>query len=231
MRAVCSTVVLAAVAAGVTPPGQARAQTIPSPYAFVEERQEVGLYAGYMSASSGRFGYGPAGGAMFGGRYGVELAGPLSLEGLVGVVSGTRDIISPARPEGDRAVGEAAVRLGVLDVRLKLSATGARTWHGLSPFVVFGGGAAYDMAPEPAADALLEPDEVFQLGTKFVGVAGAGVRWFLTRRFALRTDGTLFLWKIRTPSGFGDAQFGFGPVAESEWVRGLSLSASLLFRW
>jgi hypothetical protein len=39
----------------------------------------------------------------------VELTGPLSLEGVVGLVSGTRDIVSPARPEGDRVMGQGDV--------------------------------------------------------------------------------------------------------------------------
>jgi hypothetical protein len=60
---------------------------------------------------------------------------------------------------------------------------------------------------------------------------GVGTRWFATDRFTLRTDALFSLWKISTPVGFGDPQYGFGPLQESEWVRGLSITGGLSFRW
>jgi hypothetical protein len=231
MRAVSPGLVAAFVAGGLMRPGEASAQAVPSPYRFVEERQEVGVFAGYLDAATGRFGYGPAGGLWLGARYGLELAGPLSIEGVVGAVKGTRDIVSPARPEGDRVVGEGDALITTIDGRLKLSVTGARSWRGLSPFLVFGGGVAFDVADQPTSDALLESDEVFEFGTTFFGTAGIGTRWFVTRRLALRTDAIFSLWKLTTPPGFGDPQLALGPVAEGEWVRGLSITGSILFRW
>ena len=231
MRVACPTLVLALVAVGVASPRQASGQTIPSPYAFIEQRQEIGLFAGYSSAGTGRFGYGPSGGRILGARYGVELSGPLSLEGAVSMLTGTRDVVSPARPEGDRVVGEADVRLTMLDARLRLSATGARTWHGLSPFLVIGGGVAFDQGKASAAESLLDADEVYEFGTKFFATIGPGVRWFATRRFALRTDATFTMWQLKTPAGFGDPTLGLVNVAESEWASGLSVSATLLFRF
>jgi hypothetical protein len=231
MRAACSTLVLALIAFGVASPRSASAQSIPSPYAFIEERQEFGPFAGYMRASTGRFGYGPSGGPLFGARYGVELTGPRSREGGVGVLTGTRDVVNPARPEGDRVIGEADVLLTMIDGRLRLSATGNRTWHGLSPFLVIGGGLAIDSAERSAAEALLDADEIYKFGTKFFTTIGPGVRWFATRRFALRTDAAFSLWQLKTPAGFGDPTLGLENVAESEWVSGLSVTATLLFRW
>ncbi len=231
MRVACPTLVLALVVVGVASPRSASAQTIPSPYSFIEERQEIGLFAGYLSAGTGRFGFGPSGGRIIGARYGVELSGPLSIEGAVGLLTGTRDVVNPARPEGDRAIGEADVRMTMIDGRLRLSATGNRTWHGLSPFLVIGGGVAFDQGEEAAAEALLDRDEVYEFGTKFFATIGPGVRWFATRRFALRTDAAFSLWQLKTPAGFGDSTLGLVNVAESEWVSGLSVSATLLFRW
>ncbi len=231
MRAACSTLVLAVIAVGVASPRSAIAQTIPSPYRFIEEKQEVGLFAGYMSAGTGRFGYGPSGGTLFGARYGVELSGPLALEAAVGVLRGTRDVINPARPEGDRVIGEADVRLTMIDGRLRLGATGNRTWHGINPFLLIGGGVAFDSGVRSAAETLLDPDEGYKFGTKFFATMGPGVRWFATRRFALRTDAVFSLWQLKTPAGFGDPTLGLSDVAESEWVSGLSATATFLFRW
>jgi hypothetical protein len=184
-----------------------------------------------MNAATGRFGFGPAGGLWIGGRYGLELAGPLSIEGVAGVVRGTRDIISPGRPEGDRVVGEADALITTIDGRLKLSFVGRRAWRGLSPFLVAGGGMAFDVAAAPEADSLLDSDEIFEFGPSFFGTIGIGTRWFATDRITVRTDALFSLWQISTPVGFGDPQLGLGPVQEEEWVRGLSITGSLLFRW
>jgi hypothetical protein len=231
MRAAFPGLLAALLPAVLTVPDGAAAQAIPSAYSFIEEGQEVGAFAGYLSAATGRFGFGPSGGLWLGGRYGLELAGPLSLEGVVGAVSGTRDIISPGRPEGDRVIGEGDVLITTIDGRLKFSLVGRRAWHGVSPFIVAGGGIAMDVAESPEADEALESDEVFDFGTSFFGTMGFGTRWFLSPRFALRADALFSLWKIKTPVGFGDPQYGFESVQEGEWVRGLSITGALLFRW
>jgi len=231
MRSAFPALLLALYAAPLFEVSEAQAQVIPSAYTYVEERQEVGLFAGSRSAGKGRFGYGPAGGQLWGARYGLELAGPLSIEGILGTMHGMRDIINPGRPEGDRVIGEGDVLLTTIDARLKLTATGNRAWHGLSPFMVFGGGVAFDLADTPAAQELLEPEDVFEFGTSFFGTLGLGTRWFVTDRIALRTDGVFSLWQLDTPPGFGGTLYGFEDVPEAEWVQALSFTASLLFRW
>ena len=230
--AVRSTIGFALVASALIAPRDVAAQRIPSPFAFIEERQEFGPYAGYMSASKGRFGYGPSGGLMVGGRYAIDLSGPLALEAVGGVIRGTRDVVNPARPEGDRVIGEADVLLTTIEGRLRLSATGARTWHGLVPFLSFGGGIVFDTEEAALIETtVLEPDEVFDFGTKFFGSVGPGVKWHVNRRVAVRSDLGFSLWKIDTPGGWGDPQYGFPSVETSEWVSGLSLTGSILFRW
>lgn len=212
-------------------PSASRAQTIPSPYTYVERRQEAGAFVGYMDAARGRFGFGPSGGMVYGGRWGLELSGPVSLEGVARLVDGTRDVINPGRVEGDRVVGDARVLLGTVDARLKFSFTGQRAWHGLSPFIVAGGGIALDLAGSAEAEAALEPADVFDFGTSFLGTAGVGTRWFATERFTLRADGIFSLWRLDTPPGFSDPARGFASVPESEWARGLTVTIGLLYRW
>jgi hypothetical protein len=206
-------------------------QSVPSAYTFIETRQEAGLYAGYMNASAGRFGYGPSGGLMYGGRYAVQLTGPMALEGAAGVVSGTRDVINPARAEGDRIVGQGDVFITTLDARLRFSATGDRAWHGLNPFLVIGAGIAFNLASAPEANAALEERDVYAFGTSFFGSLGLGTRFFLTDQFALRSDGMFSLWRLKTPPGFSDSDRGFEAVEDREWVRGLSISVSLSYLW
>jgi hypothetical protein len=219
-----------ALGAFVLAPVAVRGQSIPSAYSFVDTRQEAGLFAGYLSSNSGRFGYGPSGGLLYGGRYGVRLGGPAALEGVVGLLQGTRDIINPSQPEGSRVVGEGDVRLAMIDARLRFAATGDRTWHGLSPFLVLGAGITFDLANPPAAEDLLEERDVFDFGTSFLGTLGIGTHWYVLDRLALRTDGTFSLWRLKTPPGFSDADRPFESVDDREWVRSLGVSVSLLYR-
>jgi len=214
----------------VTPAGVG-AQTIPSPFTYIEKRQEGGLFSGYRQAETGRFHLGPDGGLLLGGRYAVELTGPLALEGTVGFLSSTREIVNPARLPGDQVIGEADVLLTTIDARFRFSFVGNRTWHRLNPFLTFGGGIAMDVASPAPEEETLEPADVFDFGKSFFGTAGAGTRWFLSDSFALRLDGIFSLWNIDTPPGFSDPSRGFGNVDESQWMSGLSFSVTLLYRW
>ncbi|MDZ7779228.1 MAG: hypothetical protein U5R14_04715 [Gemmatimonadota bacterium] len=207
------------------------AQSVPSPFTFIEKKQEAGPIFGVADAGTGRFEYAPKGGRIYGGRWGIELSGPLSLEGVGTVMDGTRNIISPGRVEGDRVIGEADVLLTTVDARFKFSLTGDRAWHRLSPFLVAGGGVVFDLEEETETDRTLEPENRFGFGTSFYGTSGLGVRWFMTERFALRLDGTFSLWKAGTPPGFSDPAYGFEAVEEDEWLHSLGLTLSTLVRW
>ncbi len=213
-------------------PSSIDAQSVPSPYSFIEARQEIGPFLGVMNASDGRFDYAPSGGLWYGVRYGLQLGnGPMSLGGAIGVVDGTRDIVDPDRLEGDRKVGEGEVQIVTAEARLRFSLTGNRAWHRLSPFVSFGGGVAFDVAGEPQANEILEERDVFEFGTSFFGTLSAGTRFFLTESIALRADGMFSLWRVATPPGFSEPDRPFEAVEDREWLRGLSAGLTLLYRW
>lgn len=231
MRPSFSTLGAVLVAALVCAPIAVDAQSIPSPYEYLERRQELGLFSGWVAVEEGRFGYGPSGGTPFGARYGIELSGPLGFEGTAAVIDGTRDVVDPGRVEGDRVIGQADALMTVVDARLRFTFTGRRSWHDLAPYFVAGGGIALDAAGESDLDSQLLPEDVFEFGTSFFGNLGLGTRWFVTDRFALRGEGTFSLWKIDTPPGFSDPQRDFGDVEDGEWLRGTWLTLTLLYRW
>ncbi len=206
-------------------------QTIPSPYRYLEERQEVGVLVGYMNIANGRFNYGPKDGTLLGVRYGIELSGPLSFEGVVQYLDGTRWVVDPARPEGDRRIGEVAADVTTVEARLKFTATGRRSWHHISPFIGFGGGMALDASPESDLDRTLLADDRFDFGTSFFGTFSGGVRWFATDRFTVRSEGVLSLWKIDTPPGYADPDRGFPEVSGGEWLLGSAVTLAVLWRW
>lgn len=212
-------------------PGAAESQSIPSPYRFLETRQEVDIFLGTLSPGTGRFDYGPQPGPALGARYGINVAGPFGLEGVVTYSPTERSIIDPGRDEGDFKVGDMPSDVIVLDARLRFSLTGNRTWHGLAPVVLAGGGVAFDAAGGNEDQEVLLADDRFKFGTSFVGMLGGGIRWFPGERFFFRTDALLFLWQLKTPRGFSDPERDFEGVEEKEWVSGPSFSLGFGIRF
>ena len=212
-------------------PTPSSGQSIPSPFDYIEPRQEIGPFAGGVTAGTGRFDYGPSGGFTYGARYALELSGPLALEGVAGVVDGERKVVDPSRLEGQQVIGTSDSRIALVDAALRFTFTGRRSWHRLAPFISLGGGMAIDLQDESDLDQTLLPADVFDFGTSFHGTLGAGTRWFITDRIAARLDGVFSLWKIDTPPGFSEPERGFENVADGEWVAGQTVSVTLLYRW
>ena len=207
------------------------AQTIPSPYRFVDTRQEAGLFAGPIQASTGRFGFGPQSAVGFGARYAVDVSGPFGLEGAVTYLPTTRDLIDPRRAEGDRIRGEADVDLLMIDARLRFSLTGRRTWNGLSPFVFAGAGGGFDLASGPELDELLREEDRFAVGFSLLGTLGGGVRWMLGESLLLRGDAQLTLWQLETPDGYEDTSLQLEAVQQVEWANNTAFTLGLAYRF
>lgn len=231
MRLSFSHLIVVPLALALTSPTVADAQSIASPFIRIDRRQEFGPIFGHMSAAKGRFGYAPSGGTLVGARYAIELAGPLSFEGVLGFVNGTRDVVDPGRVEGDRVIGEADSSITTVDVRFRFSFPGRRTWHRFSPFLSAGGGMAFDHSASTELDDAILPEDVFDFGSSFFGTIGLGSRFFLSDGLALRAEAVFSLWKVDTPPGFADPNRGFVGVSQGEWLEGTSLIATLLYRW
>jgi len=224
-------IVATAVVLLISSRSAATGQTIPSPYRFFETRQEVSASGGRISPGTGQFGYGPGPGHMTEVRYGLELSGPLSVEGVVSWIPTTRDILDPSWLGGVRTVGSADVQLLSADVRFKLSLTGTRTWHNLNPFFFAGAGIVRDMAEVSSLELDLAEEDRFEFGTSFLGLLGGGLRWFVKDPWIVRVDAGLRMWKLDAPNGFRLVQRGFGDVGTSEWANANSVSIALGYRF
>ena len=183
-------------------PAPATAQRIPSAYRFIETAQEAGASLFTLTPRAGIFGFGPRGGRVTGSYYQVRVGGPFSLQGNLGYLPTTRDVIDPRRDEGDRKIGEADVTLATADVRLQFTLTGPRTWYRLAPHLFAGGGIAMDLAPDQDIDTVLDEDDRFSFGPSFLGSLGAGIKFFPVDRISLRAEGIVTYWKVNTPRGF-----------------------------
>ncbi|MBI4519389.1 MAG: hypothetical protein HY701_01015 [Gemmatimonadetes bacterium] len=128
-------------------------------------------------------------------------------------------------------MGEADVQLGLIQAAVQLTPVGDRTWHGLAPFLLIGGGVGFDLAGDQIIDNRIAADDRFQFGTTFVGDLGAGLRWVPTRSWGLRTDARFTLWQLDTPVGYRRAGRGLGTVEENEWVSGLILTVGVVFNF
>lgn len=214
-------------------PATVRGQDIPSPYRYIETAHELGVFGGILSPGTGQLDLGPKEGPAAGVRYAIELAGPLSLEAVGRALITERDVRDPRRAAGEEVRGTGDVLLTSADVRLKFSLTGRRTWHGFGPYVWAGGGVAFDLAGDPAADQDLLPEDRFDFGTSFLGLLGLGVRWIPRDDIELRVDGEFDLWQLDTPPGYLDAERGLftDPIPENEWVSALGLTLGAAYRW
>lgn len=212
-------------------PHAVTAQTIPSPYRFIEERQAVDLQAGYLVASPGQFDFGPKSGPLAGARWGILVGGAFAIE-LGGWYSPTtRDVIDLQRDEGDRRVGEADMQLvaGLADLRFNL--VGDRTWNRLTPYLTVGGGLLFDVSGSQNADLLLEPDQRFNLGTSILARGGAGTTLILTRHLELRGDAVFQLYQVDTPGGWLQLEPELGPLPRDQWVNGWALTLGAGWRF
>lgn len=212
-------------------PRSSSGQTIPSPYRFIETRHEAGAFGGILEPDTGPFGFGPGQGILSGLRYSIELSGPFSLEGVTSVLLGERDVVDPRRAEGSRVVGRADTRLTSLDGRLKFALNGRRTWHGLGPYLLAGGGVVFDLAGESPADRELEDRDRYSFDTSFLGILGGGIRFLPSERLQFRVDAESRFWKLRTPAGFSDQDLNLGPVSREQWVSGLGLTLGAALRF
>ena len=200
----------------------AAGQNIPSPYTFIEYSQEWAVFRGKSDLNPGQLGLGPQDANTYGGRYAVAFGGALNLDVDGTLVYSTRDVLDVSRPVDDRSLGRTDLNILLFDLKLRINLTGQRAWHGLQPFIMFGGGVAF---PAPTEDRTLEldsdmpEDEWYEFGTRFAGSFGGGVNFHVSNRISLRLDGVMNLWKITTPVGWQTvAADPLGENPAGEWV-------------
>jgi hypothetical protein len=159
----------------------ASAQRIDSPYRFLDHSQSLGVYGGYLNAAEGRIGAGPQSAPIFGATWHLRVSGPFALGVDIGLSPSSRTVRDTSFVVEDSswtAVGDADMTLLVAMANLRFNVTGARTWNGLQPFLLFGAGVAVDLSGTSEVDLEVESNARFSHGTSFAGQLGAGLDWF-----------------------------------------------------
>ena len=209
-------------------------QNIPSPYAPVEHSQAWAVFVGKSDLNPGRLGLGPQNATTAGGRYAVAVGSAINLDVGGTLFMSTRDVLDVSRPVDDRSLGTTDIGVLLFDLGLRVNLTGQKAWHGLQPFIVFGGGVGFPVS----TDHLLEtnsdmpPDEWYEFGTRFTGTLAGGANFHLHDRVSLRVDGVMNLWKIVTPVGWQTVVVDpLGENPKGEWVAARTVRVGLAWRF
>ncbi len=209
----------------------AAAQRITSPYEYIDPSQSLAVTAGYLDTSRGSVGLGPKPAAFAGVRWAIRLNGPFVIQADLDYFKSTRSVLDTAFvSQTDTSYvnrGDADQNLILALGAVRFDLTGARTWHRLQPYVLFGGGVVISTTGTNGADAAVVPDARFRFGTSFAGQFGGGIEWYLTRRLALYGDVRGVLWKLKTPQAFLLTQ----KYPASEWTQNASVGAGLAFHF
>jgi hypothetical protein len=211
----------------------AAAQTIPSPYDYIEKAQAAGVFVGYLFTDpdvglpdSTTLPLAPQSGPVFGVRYQLRAAGPLSIDASVGVSPTERKLFAAELDADSVFVGPLDLEttvpatLVMADVGLRFFVTGARTWKGLAPFVVGAGGLVGDIRGTFDEEEEISEDAKFRFGPSFAVGAGLGTDWFPVPNASLRVEAMGRLWRVNTPSAFLELRTD----ERSEWNPSLGIT-------
>lgn len=192
----------------------AGAQTISSPYRFLDHSQSAGLVGGYIVTDAGRLDLGPESSPLVGARYTLRLGGAFSLEALATLIPTTRQVVDTTAI--DVPVGEADLTILSTMAALRFNVTGPRTWYGFQPYLLAGLGFAFELSGTAPAEVRILPDARFDFGTRFAGQVGAGVEWFAARRLSIFADARDVFWKLKIPAGIRRQDVN---LPADEWVQ------------
>ena len=208
-----------------------QAQSITSPYRFLDTTQEGGFYVAHIAPGEGTLRLGSASGIAFGARYAIILSGPFMIEGDVAYFPTSHAVLDTLVVDSAfTSLGDADHSLVVATAGLRVNLTGHRTWNNIQPFLIFGVGGVAEVSRDQDAVNLAPPDARFEFGTSFAGSVGAGIAFVPGDRVAIRLDGRNLLWKIKTPAALLRGDTG-RVIPTDEWVQNLAFSAgvSILF--
>jgi hypothetical protein len=207
------------------------AQSIPSPYHYIEPTQSIELHVGYVNTDQGRYGVGPESAPEIGVTYAGRFTGPLS--GTLGVtlIPSSRTVYARAAgaPQLTTVVADQPAQLLLAEAGLRFQLTGARTWHRIAPYVGLAAGMVSNLSGRPEEEASLptNPSQIVKLGPAFAATASVGTAWFLTERLSLRATAKDDIWRVNTPAGLTEKQ----QVADKQWTQNLGVSLGVAFHF
>ena len=228
---VAVTAALAALAAAAPlaaqvgkPPGQ-------SPFHDLTVRQALTLSVGRFSGNAAAAGVGWRAGGLTAVRLDTRLAGPLDFYASIGFVGSSRYKIDTEQDTLTRKTGPFKKTLFLTDVGVVLNVTGAKTWHGVAPYVGFGAGWMLPSATETDPGG-------YNAGTNFTLVPSLGTRVFVTRSLAARIEVRDYFFRYEWPLRYFfpiDRNGGALPAVlssdlkDKQWTHNIALTVGLVY--
>ena len=139
--------------------GGAQAQTVRSPFRYIELKSSVEVMGGYLFTDpelavndSTPVEFGPRSAPMITARYNRRFGGPISGNVALSFVPSERRVISAAEGQDSAFVGvidtgeTVRAPIAMLEAGIRFHITGDRTYRGLAPYVMRSGGHAAEMA-------------------------------------------------------------------------------------
>jgi opacity protein-like surface antigen len=192
-------VLLAALLALTAAPLAAQVGHAPdqSPFRDLTTRQTFTVSAGYFAGNEANAGVGWRRAALIGGRLDTRLGGPIDLYVSVGVAGSSRYKINTSLDSATRKTGPLSRTLVLADLGFILNLTGAKTWHGLAPYVGFGAGEVLPTKTETDVGG-------YNAGTNFSLIPILGTRIFVTRTLAARVEVRDYFFRYEWPLRYFD---------------------------
>jgi hypothetical protein len=166
-----------------------------SPFRDVRGGSAVRFLVGYLGGDRGTVPVGPSDGTTFGVRLEMSLGRVTTLTAGFAYGQTTRYIVDPNKDSVSRRSALMDNGIALVDLGIQLSLTGAKTFHGVMPYV----GASLGLA---TGKSLPTDTSGYVFRTKLTVAPGAGLRWYPARRLSIQADLRAVFWKLSYPIAF-----------------------------
>ncbi|MEJ2337193.1 MAG: hypothetical protein P8Y26_16385 [Gemmatimonadales bacterium] len=225
-----------AMLAGTAPILHAQQPSIDTPYRWIEKGMRFGISPGYILTNRGSLGLGPGSTPTAAGRFRLRVSNPLSFEVDVTYGNSDRRIVNPYADGGPAVIDTVNSNWLLAEVAVQFTFTGARTWHGVQPYLVFGGGGIFGLGEEvsPLVQELEIEGFVYEIGTAPDFLAAGGVEWLISKTVGLGFETRDHIWRLKAPPEFfvpevleAILESGVDAPSESEWTNNIEFSLSV----
>lgn len=216
---------LAALGLALAAARPAAAQGITSPLRYIEEKQGVHVFAGYVFTDpsftlndSTTVELGPRSAPIIGANYQVRLGGPFSGTIGLGFIPAERKVFAAEANADSSAIRPidtnrmATTPIIMVEAGMLFHLTGPRAYRGFAPHIGASVGYVRQIASDDEAEEGLAEGELYDFGPSVAVGLRAGTDVFVTRNVALRLGLNGRLWRDAVPIGFRAG--GQGKIAE-----------------
>ena len=168
-----------------------------SPFRDVRSGGAFVFGAGYLTGERGKAEVGLSNGLTWSVRYEQPLGDAMAIVFGAAYAQTSRFVVDPLLDSLTRKSGQFDNEVILADVGFQLRLTGAKSWHGVRPYVGGSLGFAFEGASPPDTSK-------YEFGTKLTLSPGAGIQWHpgRVRRLSMRADFRAVFWRLRYPESF-----------------------------